>query len=88
MSATNKFILQVSKTFLKGIDRTSSPAPIGKLRNAIDFIVPRSTACMMRLLSVFCARGINLTSFYKNTRIRKSRGIIIAAVLPSVATRC
>jgi murein DD-endopeptidase MepM/ murein hydrolase activator NlpD len=35
--------MPVPKNSLQQIDRTSSPAHIGKLRNAIDLIVPRDT---------------------------------------------
>jgi murein DD-endopeptidase MepM/ murein hydrolase activator NlpD len=43
MNASNKYGLAVPRNALERIDRTSSPARIGKLRNAIDFIVPKST---------------------------------------------
>ena len=39
-TAINRYILPVPKTLLERVDRTSSPAHTGKLRNAIDFIVP------------------------------------------------
>jgi murein DD-endopeptidase MepM/ murein hydrolase activator NlpD len=39
----NRYILPVPKDLLQRIDRTSSPAHVGKLRNAIDFIVDEST---------------------------------------------
>ena len=42
-SAINKYKLPVPKDLLKRIDRTSSPAHIGKLRNAIDFIADIGT---------------------------------------------
>jgi len=35
--------LPVPKTLLERVDRTSSPAHTGKLRNAIDFIVAENT---------------------------------------------
>ena len=38
--AINRYILPVPKDFLERIDRTSSPAHVGNLRNAIDLIVP------------------------------------------------
>jgi murein DD-endopeptidase MepM/ murein hydrolase activator NlpD len=41
--AINKYKLPVAKDLLQRIDRTSSPAHIGKLRNAIDFIVDKET---------------------------------------------
>jgi len=43
MNASNKYGLPVPHNVLERIDRTSSPAHIGKLRNAIDFIVPKNT---------------------------------------------
>jgi murein DD-endopeptidase MepM/ murein hydrolase activator NlpD len=43
MSTHNKYKIPISKDFLQNIDRTSSPAHIGKLRNAIDFIAPEDT---------------------------------------------
>ena len=43
---TNKYKLPVPKNNLQRIDRTSSPAHLGKLRNAIDFIVDESTAVL------------------------------------------
>jgi murein DD-endopeptidase MepM/ murein hydrolase activator NlpD len=43
MSAINHYSLPVPKNALQRIDRTSSPAHIGKLRNAIDFIVRENT---------------------------------------------
>jgi len=42
-SAINRYILPVPKALLERIDRTSSPAHTGKLRNAIDFIVAENT---------------------------------------------
>ena len=41
--ALNKYHLPVPKYSIQRIDRTTSPAHIGKLRNAIDFIVPENT---------------------------------------------
>ncbi|HEX8677846.1 MAG TPA: M23 family metallopeptidase [Segetibacter sp.] len=43
MSNYNKYIIPVPQGILQRIDRTSSPAHIGKLRNAVDFIVPQNT---------------------------------------------
>ena len=43
MCAYNKYRLPISKELLQKIDRTSSPAHIGKLRNAVDFIAPQDT---------------------------------------------
>src|SRR5574341_1005443 len=39
----NRYKLPVPKDLLKRIDRTSSPAHLGQLRNAIDFIVEKET---------------------------------------------
>ena len=41
--AINKYKLPVPKDLLQRIDRTSSPAHMGKLRNAIDFIADEET---------------------------------------------
>jgi len=41
--ALNKYHLPVPKFSIQRIDRNTSPAHIGKLRNAIDFIVPENT---------------------------------------------
>ncbi len=43
MSTINSYSLPVPKEKLQRIDRTSSPAHVGKLRNAIDFIVAENT---------------------------------------------
>ena len=43
MGAVNKYKLPVPKDLLQRIDRTSSPAHVGKLRNAIDFIADIGT---------------------------------------------
>ena len=43
MSSLNTYSLPVPKKFLKHIDRNSSPAHIGKLRNAIDLVAPENT---------------------------------------------
>ncbi len=43
MQIYNKYIIPVPQNLLQRIDRTSSPAHIGKLRNAVDFIVPPDT---------------------------------------------
>jgi murein DD-endopeptidase MepM/ murein hydrolase activator NlpD len=42
-TALNKYHLPVPKNSIEKIDRNTSPAHIGKLRNAIDFIVPENT---------------------------------------------
>ncbi len=42
MSTKNKYGMPVPQNLLQRIDR-SSPAHIGKLRNAVDFIVPLNT---------------------------------------------
>lgn len=43
MSAINHYSLPVPKKALQRIDRKSSPAHIGPLRNAVDFIVRENT---------------------------------------------
>jgi hypothetical protein len=46
MSAYNKYMMPVPQSLLQGIDRTSSPDHVGKLRNAVDFIVPHKTSVL------------------------------------------
>ena len=41
--AINRYKLPVPKNLLQRIDRTSSPAHMGNLRNAIDFIADKQT---------------------------------------------
>ncbi len=43
MKAKNSYTIPVPKEMLQRIDRRSSPAHVGKLRHAIDFIVPKNT---------------------------------------------
>ncbi len=43
MSSCNKYMIPIPQNLLQQINRTSSPAHIGKLRNAVDFIVPKYT---------------------------------------------
>lgn len=43
MNAINNYSLPIPKDKLQRIDKTSSPAHVGKLRNAIDFIVAENT---------------------------------------------
>jgi murein DD-endopeptidase MepM/ murein hydrolase activator NlpD len=43
MSTINSYSLPVPKDKLQRIDRISSPAHVGKLRNAVDFIVAENT---------------------------------------------
>jgi murein DD-endopeptidase MepM/ murein hydrolase activator NlpD len=43
MKAKNKYIIPVPKEMLYRIDKSSSPAHIGKLRNAVDFIASKGT---------------------------------------------
>ena len=43
MGTINKYRLPVPKDTLEEIDRSSSPAHIGNLRNAVDLIVPQDT---------------------------------------------
>jgi murein DD-endopeptidase MepM/ murein hydrolase activator NlpD len=42
-NATNRYCLPVPKEALIGIDKTSSPAHTGKLKNAVDLMVPENT---------------------------------------------
>lgn len=42
-NAVNRYRLPVPEKLLEKVDKTSSPAHIGKLRNAIDFLVPEKT---------------------------------------------
>lgn len=42
-NARNRYKLPVPREALIALDRTSSPAHIGKLRNAVDFLVPKNT---------------------------------------------
>ena len=46
MNAINNYSLPVPKNELQRIDRTSSPAHVGILRNAIDFIVAENTSVL------------------------------------------
>jgi murein DD-endopeptidase MepM/ murein hydrolase activator NlpD len=43
MTSVNKYNLPVPKAKLRRLDRTSSPAHTGRLKNSIDFIVPENT---------------------------------------------
>ena len=43
MLSLNRYELPVPKLQLPRIDRTSSPAHLGQLRNAIDFVVDEET---------------------------------------------
>ena len=43
MQAVNRYALPVPKDKMERVDRTSSPAHMGRLKNAIDFIVPQGT---------------------------------------------
>lgn len=42
-TATNSYYMPVPKESLIRIDATSSPAHLGKLKNAVDFLVPENT---------------------------------------------
>ena len=46
MLSINRYKLPVPKDIFKRIDRTSSPAHLGKLRNAIDLIVDEETSVL------------------------------------------
>ena len=43
MKAKNSYRIPVPREMLQRIDRRSSPAHIGKLRNAVDFVVAKNT---------------------------------------------
>lgn len=43
MTTYNKFRIPIPRNLLQRIDRDSSPAHIGSLRNAVDFIAPKNT---------------------------------------------
>ncbi len=43
----NRYGIPVLKDLLQRIDRTSSPAHIGTLRNAVDFIAPQNTPVLV-----------------------------------------
>ncbi|HEX7032611.1 MAG TPA: M23 family metallopeptidase [Nitrososphaera sp.] len=43
MRAANRYILPVPREHLQKIDRNTSPAHIGNLRNAVDFVVDAGT---------------------------------------------
>ena len=43
MKAKNSYRIPVPREMLQRIDRRSSPAHVGNLRNAIDFVVPKNT---------------------------------------------
>ena len=41
--AVNRYRLPVPENLIERVDKTSSPAHVGRLRNAIDFLVPENT---------------------------------------------
>ena len=47
MTTNNKYGIPIPRNLLLRIDRTSSPAHIGILRNAIDFIAPQNTPVLV-----------------------------------------
>ncbi len=47
MTTFNKYRIPIPKNALQRIDRTSSPAHIGSLRNAVDFIAPQNTPVLV-----------------------------------------
>jgi murein DD-endopeptidase MepM/ murein hydrolase activator NlpD len=47
MNTYNKYKIPIPKDLLQRIDRTSSPAHIGTLRNAVDFIAPENTPVLV-----------------------------------------
>jgi murein DD-endopeptidase MepM/ murein hydrolase activator NlpD len=58
-NAINKYKLPISKDLLKRVDRTSSPAHVGKLRNAVDFIADKGTPVL--------AAADGIVTFVKDT---------------------
>ena len=44
--AKNKYTVPVPREMLQRIDKSSSPAHVGKLRNAVDFIAPKGTSVL------------------------------------------
>ena len=46
MMAKNPYTIPVPREMLQRMDRSSSPAHIGKLRNAVDFIAPIGTSVL------------------------------------------
>jgi murein DD-endopeptidase MepM/ murein hydrolase activator NlpD len=46
MMAKNTYTIPIPREMLQGIDRSSSPAHVGKLRNAVDFIAPKGTSVL------------------------------------------
>ncbi len=62
MNTLNKYLIPVPKTLLQRIDRTSSPAHVGNLRHAVDFIVPKNT-------SVFAAANGLVTFVHDDSNI-------------------
>jgi murein DD-endopeptidase MepM/ murein hydrolase activator NlpD len=58
-SAINKYKLPISKDLLQRVDRTSSPAHVGKLRNAVDFIADKGTPVL--------AAADGIVTFVKDT---------------------
>ena len=42
-NAVNRYRLPVPENLIERVDKTSSPTHVGKLRNAIDFLVPEDT---------------------------------------------
>jgi murein DD-endopeptidase MepM/ murein hydrolase activator NlpD len=46
MMAKNTYTIPVPREMLQRIDRSSSPAHIGKVRNSVDFIAPKGTSVL------------------------------------------
>jgi murein DD-endopeptidase MepM/ murein hydrolase activator NlpD len=51
-NAINRYRLRIPKNLLERVDRTSSPAHSGNLRNAIDVIVPENTPVLAAANSI------------------------------------
>jgi murein DD-endopeptidase MepM/ murein hydrolase activator NlpD len=47
MTTYNNYGMPIPRKLLQRIDRTSSPAHIGTLRNAVDFIAPQNTPVLV-----------------------------------------
>ncbi len=47
MNRYNNYGMPIPRKLLQRIDRTSSPAHVGNLRNAVDFIAPQNTPVLV-----------------------------------------
>jgi murein DD-endopeptidase MepM/ murein hydrolase activator NlpD len=46
VSSKNNYAFPILKNYITRIDKTSSPAHVGKLRNAVDFVAPLGTSVL------------------------------------------